>query len=255
MSCVGTRQNGGVPAESPTIVATSIGFRKLSRGQLDWHAGPIFGLATRLARPSGVPRVCFLATAVGDASDYIRGAYSALSELDVRVSHLNLFPMPNLEDIRGHLLSQDVIWVGGGSVVNLLAVWRAHALDRILYECWQAGVVLGGVSAGSLCWHVGGTTDSFGPELQPVTNALAWLPYANGVHYDSEAQRRPLLHNLLKDGRLPSAYSTDDGVGLIYRGTEMTEAVTEIDGKAAYYAERGSDGDVRETRIEPRRLI
>jgi peptidase E len=238
----------------PTILATSIGFQKLPRGPLDWRAGPIFGLATRLARPTATPRVCFLATAVGDASDYIRAAYAALSVLDVRVSHLNLFPMPNHEDIRGHLLGQDLIWVGGGSVVNLLAVWRAHGLDSILHECWQAGVVLGGVSAGSLCWHVGGTTDSFGPRLQPVTNGLGWLPFANGVHFDSEPQRRPLLHRLIGQGQLPSAYSTDDGVGLIYRGTEMIEAVTETDGKAAYYAERTADGEVRETRIVPRLL-
>jgi peptidase E len=152
------------------------------------------------------------------------------------------------------LLRQDVIWVGGGSVVNLLAVWRAHGLDRILHECWQAGVVLGGVSAGSLCWHVGGTTDSFGPELQPVTNALGWLPYANGVHYDSEAQRRPLLQRLVAEGTLPTAYATDDAVGLVYRQSEMVEAVTEEVGKAAYLVQRGQDGQAHETRIEPRRL-
>jgi peptidase E len=245
-----------VPAESPTIVATSIGFQKRERGQLDWHAGPIFGLACDLARPRATPRICFLATAVGDASDYIRAAYSALSELDVRVSHLNLFPMPNYADVRAHLLNQDVIWVGGGSVVNLLAVWRAHALDQILHECWQAGVVLGGVSAGSLCWHIGGTTDSFGPDLQPVTNALGWLPYANGVHFDSEPQRRPLLHELVGDGRLPTAYATDDGVGLVYRDAEMTETVAEQEGKFAYIIERvdASSASVRETRLSPRLL-
>jgi peptidase E len=245
-----------VPAETPTILATSIGFQKRERGLLDWHAGPIFGLATALARPQATPRICFLATAVGDASDYIRAAYSALSELDARVSHLNLFPMPNYADMRAHLLSQDVIWVGGGSVVNLLAVWRAHALDQILHECWQSGVVLGGVSAGSLCWHVGGTTDSFGPNLQPVSNALGWLPFANGVHFDSEPQRRPLLHALVGDGRLPTAYATDDGVGLVYHGTQMIETVSEEDGKFAYLIERpeAASASVRETRLTPRLL-
>lgn len=243
-----------MPALTPTIVATSISFQKLDRGPLDWRAGPVFDLATQLARPEATPKICFLATAVGDASDYIRAAYSALSQLEVRVSHLNLFPMPNHEDVRAHLLSQDVIWVGGGSVVNLLALWRAHALEQILYECWQSGVVLGGVSAGSLCWHVGGTTDSFGKRLQPVTNGLGWLPYSNGVHFDSEAQRRPLLHRLIQQGKLPAGYATDDGVGLVYRGTEMTEAVTEIVGKAAYRIEPGEAGQVRETRIEPRLL-
>jgi peptidase E len=195
-----------------------------------------------------------LATAVGDAAEYLVNAYTALAETDLRVSHVSLFPMPNVPDVRAHLLRQDVIWVGGGSVVNLLAVWRAHGLDRILYECWQSGIVVGGVSAGSLCWHMGGTTDSFGPDLQPVTNALGWLPYANGVHYDSEPQRRPLVQALVAEGRLPTAYATDDGVGLIYRGTQMTEAVADTDGKFAYLIECVSDGQARETLITPRLL-
>jgi peptidase E len=243
-----------VPAETPTIVATSIGFPSRQRGSLDLRAGPIYRFAADLARPRSIPRLCLLATATGDAADHLVGAYTALRETDLRVSHVSLFPMPNVPDVRAHLLSQDVIWVGGGSVVNLLAVWRAHGLDRILHECWQSGVVLGGVSAGSLCWHVGGTTDSFGPQLQPVTNGLGWLPYANGVHYDSEPQRRPLIQALVAEGRLPTAYATDDGVGLVYRGTQMAEAVADIDGKLAYQVERTPDGQARETTITPRLL-
>jgi peptidase E len=161
-------------------------------------------------------------------------------------------------DIRDHLLAQDVVWVGGGSVANLLAVWRVHGLDEIFRECWEAGVVLAGVSAGSICWHVGGTTDSFGPSLRPVTNGLALLPYGNGVHYDSEAERRPLLHRLVGDGTLPTSYATDDGVGLVYVGTELVEAVADRPGVAAYRVERaagaGGTASVTETRIEPRLL-
>jgi peptidase E len=243
-----------VPAETPTIVATSIGFPSRQRGSLDLRAGPVYRFAATLARPRGTPRFCLLTTATGDAAESLVTAYTALREEDLRVSHLSLFPMPNVPDVRAHLLNQDVIWVGGGSVVNLLAVWRAHGLDGILHECWQSGVVVGGVSAGSLCWHIGGTTDSFGPQLQPVTNGLGWLPYANGVHYDSEPQRRPLIQALVAEGRLPTAYATDDGVGLIYRGTEMTEAVADVDGKFAYQVERTSEGLARETQITPRRL-
>ncbi|MBV9327359.1 MAG: peptidase E [Chloroflexi bacterium] len=244
-----------MPAEIPTIVATSIGIPLRPRLPLDRQAAAIYRLALDLAQPRETPRICFLATAVGDASESLVRAYIAFSELDVRFSHLSLFPMPNVEDVRGHLLRQDVIWVGGGSVANLLAVWRAHGLDRSLHECWQAGIVLGGVSAGSLCWHVGGTTDSFGLQLQPITDGLGWLPYANGVHYDSEAQRRPLLEQLVAQGRLPTAYATDDGVGLVYRGTHMAEAVANEEGKAAYLVERTADGGVHETRIAPRLLI
>ena len=170
------------------------------------------------------------------------------------LTHLNLFPMPTVDDMEGHLLDHDVVWVNGGSVANLLAVWRVHGLDEIFLRVWQAGVVLGGVSAGSICWHIGGTTDSFGPDLRPVTNGLALLPYSNGVHYDSEEQRRPLFQRLIADGTLPAGYATDDGVGLLYRGTEMVEAVTETLDKGAYHVRRSDDGNAIEDRIDPRVL-
>ena len=114
--------------------------------------------------------------------------------------------------------------------------------------------VLGGVSAGSICWHVGGATDSYGPTLRPFTEGLGWLPYGNGVHYDSEDQRRPLMHRLVGDGTLPTSHCTDDGVGLIYRGTRLAEAVADREGVAAYELTRAEGGTVRETRIEPRLL-
>jgi peptidase E len=163
--------------------------------------------------------------------------------------------MPNVPDLRAHLLAQDVIWVGGGSVANLLAVWRVHGLDEILRECWEAGVVLGGVSAGSICWYVAGPTDSYGLDLRVSPPGLGLLPYGNGVHYDSEDQRRPLLHKLVGDGILPTSHATDDGVGLVYEGTELVEAVSDRPGVAAYVVERQADGSVTEERIEPRLLI
>jgi peptidase E len=103
--------------------------------------------------------------------------------------------------------------------------------------------------AGSICWHVGGTTDSFGPELQPVTDGLALVPYSNGVHYDSEPQRRPLFQRLIADGALPAGYATDDGAGVLYRGTDFVEAVSERDGAAAYFVDVAE-----EIRLETRRL-
>jgi peptidase E len=169
------------------------------------------------------------------------------------LSHLHLFPMPNVADVEGHLLEQDVVWVNGGSVANLLAVWRVHGLDAVFPRVWEAGVVLAGVSAGSICWYAGGTTDSFGPELRVVTDGLGLLPYGNGVHYDSEERRRPTVHRAVAQGARPTTHCTDDGVGLDYRGTELLEAVAEVDGKGAYIVSR--DGDtVTEERIEPRRL-
>ncbi len=236
------------------ILATSGGFLPSDFGPYQWRRGPIIEHAIELAGSPERPRFCYLGTAQGDSLNGIAGYYRAFAGSEVRATHLELFSMPNVPDIREHLLAQDVIWVGGGSVANLLAVWRVHGLDEVMRECWEAGVVLGGVSAGSICWHVGGTTDSFGLDLRPVTNGLALLPYGNGVHYDSEARRRPLLHRLVADGTLPMSYATDDGVGLSFEGTELVDAVADRTGVAAYKVERGPDGRAIETRIEPRLL-
>ena len=199
------------------------------------------------------PRVCFLPTACGDNPALIRDFYDMAHVAGLDATHLQLFTMPNVEDLTAHLLEQDVVWVWGGSVAGLLAMWRLHGLDDAMRAAWEAGVVLTGVSAGSLCWHVGGTTDSFGPDLRPITNGLALVPYSNGVHYDSEAQRRPLYQRLVADGTLPAGYATDDGVGVLYRGTEMVEALGEVDGAGAYFVEPGGDGAV-ETELDVRRL-
>ena len=236
------------------ILATSGGFGPTRFGGHNWARGPLIEEAIRLAGSPARPRFCYLGTAAGDSPTMIGGYYRAFAASDVRATHLELFPMPTVDDVREHLLAQDVIWVGGGSVANLLAVWRVHGLDEILREAWEQGVVLSGVSAGSICWYVAGPTDSYGNDLRVSPPGLGFLPYGCGVHYDTEEQRRPLLHKLVGDELLPTAHATDDGVGLIYEGTELVEAVSDRPDAAAYVVERRADGGVAETRIEPRAL-
>ena len=242
-----------MPADAPTILATSGGV--VSGSRTKWEVGPLTSYAVELAGVTGrAPRVCFLGTASGDNPQLVRDFYDMSQLAGFQGSHLQLFTMPNVEDMREHLLGQDVVWVWGGSVAGLLAMWQLHGVDELMREAWQAGVVLTGVSAGSICWHLGGTTDSFGPDLRPVTNGLGLVPYSNGVHYDSEEQRRPLFQKLIADQVLPAGYATDDGAGVLYRGTEMVEALTERDDAAAYWVERGPDGAAVETRLDTRRL-
>ncbi|RFS85467.1 peptidase E [Actinomadura spongiicola] len=200
------------------------------------------------------PRVCFLTTAVGDGAEHVSRLYAAFSSMDAEVGHLALFPMPNVTDVRAHLLNQDLVYVSGGSAANLLALWRLHGLDEILLEVWQEGVVLSGQSAGALCWHVGGGTDSFGPRLRPLTDGLGFLPFSCGVHYDSEPQRRPLLQQLVGEGTLPSGYAADEGVALHYVGAEFVQAVSYRKDAGAYRVEPDGPGTAKEFRLEPRLL-
>ena len=201
------------------------------------------------------PRICFVHTASGDDPAYLTRSYAAMSELGCDVTHLQLFTQPNAP-VREHILKSDVIWVGGGSAANLLAVWQLHGVDIAMREAYEAGKILGGVSAGSICWHLGGPTDSFGPKLEPVTNALGLLPFGNGVHYDSEAQRRPLVHELVKTNIFDRVYATDDRVGILYEDEVAVEVITDrlnldpVTSPAAYLIEKTA-GEVTEVRLAP----
>lgn len=199
-------------------------------------------------------RLCYVPTAVGDAQEAIDFHTSAVADrTDVEFSVLRLFTQPSVPDLRRHLLGQDVILVEGGSVVNLMAVWRAHGLPQILRECWEAGVVLTGSSAGSLCWHLSGPTDSFGDSLAPFTDGLGFVPYSNGVHDDLDDQpRRRVYRELVASGRLAAGYATEDGVGLHYVGTGLHEAVSVLPGKRAWRVEPDGSGGFTEQAVAPR---
>lgn len=243
---------------SRRILATSGGFLP----RLDSGGARPGGLIKRALELTGLerPRVTLIMTATGDDPGYLSLMYSALRELNCDVDHLALFPMPN-HDPEEVIRNSDVIWVGGGSVVNLLAVWKAHNLDSLLRQAWLDGTVLAGVSAGSICWHVGGPTDSYGRELQPAFGGIGLLPYGNGVHYDSEKQRRPLVHELVANGSLPTTYATDDRIGILYSDTIPIEVVSDFpnsdpndaEGAAAYRIEL-VDGVVVETRLPVGRI-
>lgn len=198
------------------------------------------------------PKVCFLPTATGDALESIVAFHDRFPSDRCEPSYVSLFRR-TVVDLRAHLLSQDVIFVGGGNTANLLAVWRAHGLDAILREAWEAGIVLAGGSAGSLCWFECGTTDSFNLDiLAPLHDGLGFLPGSHCPHYDGEAQRRPLYHALIADG-FPGGYAVDDDAAIRFRGTALAEVVTARAGAGAYRVERIASGVV-ETSLDARFL-
>jgi len=197
------------------------------------------------------PRVCFVPTASGDATPYIERFYAAFTRIESAPSHLSLFqpPYPALPD---DVVDNDLVYVGGGSTANMLAVWRLHGVDVALRTAWETGVVLCGISAGSLCWFEGGVTDSFGA-LRNFTDGLGLLPGSNCPHYDVEPERRPAFQRAIAAGELAPGYAADDGVALHFVGTELVEAVAERENVAAYRVDV-RDRSIDEARIVPRSL-
>jgi peptidase E len=217
----------------------------------DALASPVVDLLARLAG-SERPRVLCVNTASADDPWATNHFYQRLGQRGWLLGQLDLFAR-SVEDLRSLVLGQDVVFVGGGNTASLLAVWRAHGLDRILREHWQAGGVLAGVSAGAICWFEDGVTDSWGPALGQLGDGLGWLPGSLCPHYDGEEQRRPTYRRLVGSGALVAGLAVDDDAALHFEGTRVVEAVTWRAGACAYRVERAGE-DVRETPLEARAL-
>jgi peptidase E len=182
--------------------------------------------------PRARPRICFLPTASGDADHYIVRFYRAFSASHCEPSHISLFRRDDgAADVHGHLLGSDIIYVGGGSVVSMLGAWRAHGLDETLREAWRRGVVLCGVSAGSLCWFTSAVTAFHGqPER---VEGLGLLPWSNCVHLNGEPCREEAFAQLLEEG-MCEGFAAEDGAALHFAGLQLDRVVSSRPGARAY---------------------
>ncbi|PZO19416.1 MAG: peptidase E [Leptolyngbya foveolarum] len=202
--------------------------------------------------PSPTPKVCFLPTASGDSDNYIRRFYDAFTQLDCRPRYINLF-RPTHEDLDSFIQEQDIIYVGGGSTFNLLALWKAWGLDKSLRQAWENGVVLAGLSAGSICWFEEGLSDSIIPGQYQRLEALGFLPGSHCPHYDGESKRPLIYRQQIGAGNLSSGTAADDGVALHYIGTDLKAVVSSRPTAKAYWVGL-ENGEVEERAIAPRYL-
>lgn len=199
------------------------------------------------------PSICFVPTASGDADGYsqrFEASFAGRAETSV----LSLFchepwgyTAPEL------LLEQDVVYVGGGSTANLLAVWRLHGLPSVLARAAAQGVILAGVSAGMNCWFEGSSTDSYGP-LAPLTDGLGFINGTACPHYLGEPGRREKYLGWVADGSLGDGYAVDDHAALVFRDGVLVEAVAERPHRPVFRVERDGPNRAREIDIPVRKL-
>jgi dipeptidase E len=235
------------------LVSASRRILALGGHEFDRRAGndAICDLIVELA-DSPRPRICLLPTASGDPEDQIARFKRAFGERDCEPSVISLFRLgENPVDLRQELLGQDVIYAGGGSMVNLIAIWRAHGLDEILRECWREGILIAGQSAGAMCWFQGGITSSQGEPS--VADGFGVLPGSACVHYLTEPVRRRRFLRAIAAGELEPGLGFEDQTGALFEGAELAETYSARDG-AAVWEVSGGEGGTRETELHSRHL-
>lgn len=186
-------------------------------------------ILTQTGKPR--PKVLMIPTATGDAPVYVAKFYAAYASLDAVPTHLPFFE--RTPDLRSLVLEQDVVFVGGGNTKSMLAVWREWGLPEILKEAYEAGIVLGGVSAGAICWFQQGVTDSWADRLRPL-DGLGLLSGSCCPHYDGEVERRPAYHHLIETRAVAPGYAIEDGVAAHFKDGRLARVVTKKVGSSAY---------------------
>ena len=198
------------------------------------------------------PRVCLLPTASGDPEDQIARFRRAFAERDCIPQVISLFRLgENPVDLREELLNQDVIYAGGGSMLNLVAIWRAHGLDEILRECWREGILICGQSAGAMVWFEGGITSSQGDPS--VADGLGLLPGSACVHYLTEPVRRRRFLRAIASGELEPGLGLEDQTGALFEDTELAETLSARQGAAVWEVTPENAG-AREVELHSRQL-
>ncbi|HTC59359.1 MAG TPA: peptidase E [Solirubrobacteraceae bacterium] len=198
------------------------------------------------------PRVLFLPTASGDTTTQINAFYARFGGRGCVPTHVSLFRLGDLErPLAEIVLEQDIVYVGGGSMRNLLAIWSAHGLDELLTRAWRRGTVLAGISAGAMCWFEGGVTCSSGAP-EPIAG-LGLLKGSLTVHADGEPERLPVWLKSVRVGALPGGWSADDGVGLLFCGRNLERVVSSRPGAGAGRVDAIA-GELVRHRLEPELL-
>ncbi|WP_160039063.1 peptidase E [Paenibacillus sp. USDA918EY] len=197
------------------------------------------------------PKVCFVPTASGDAEGYIAGFYEAFSAFGCTASHLALSRLPTA-DLEDYVLEKDILYVGGGDTMRMLEIWREHGLDRILRKAWEQGVVLAGLSAGSMCWYEEGVNCDDAGQAK-VVQGLGLISGSHSPHYDSEPEYRRGYHELLRSGRIGAGVGVSDGAGIHYIGGKIHRVVSSRR-EARVYGVEALDGEVAEIEMIPEYL-
>ena len=193
-------------------------------------SGPPSELERYLFEAAGVarPRVCFLATASGDAPDFIARFYEISEMLPCEPHHLALFHDREVEDLDAFIDGVDVVYVAGGNTASMLAVWRAHGLDRVLAErAAKRDFVVGGASAGGMCWFDAGFTMSFGP-LGPLHDGLGWFPGSFCPHAQQPGRLATYAASV-HDAVIPPGWALDDGAALHFVSGHLARTITASD--------------------------
>lgn len=173
------------------------------------------------------PKMLFIGTASGDDPVYL----DMVKEHFINrigcacVEPLNLIKeAPSFDEMKEKIFSNDIIYVGGGDTTMMLKVWKRTGVDKLLFEAYQKGIVLSGISAGAICWfdYYDNMDDIDDIKQLDIVRGLSFLKGFAVPHYDelTKNERDKINQKLTEKGI--KGRTIDNCVALIFQNGKMS---------------------------------
>jgi dipeptidase E len=216
--------------------------------------GPTFINYVAMLTKKPEPKICYIPTASADNIYTIANWYEVCSNLPVKPYVLRTFinASPEQQTFEETIMSMDAVVVGGGSTLNMMAIWRAQGIDTVLRKAYEHGIIMAGGSAGSLCWFNAGPTDSR-PKHLTFVDCLGFIKTSNCPHYHSQPTRKPLYQQAILDGQLGAGYACDDKAGILFENEKLVKCVASDQNSHVYFLSV-ADGKIKEDQL-PNEII
>lgn len=197
------------------------------------------------------PKICFMPTASGDNPAYINYWLESAKKLpiDPYVQRVFIESSSQKMSFEESLLGMDAILVPGGNTLDMMALWKAHGIDKVLKKAWENGIVLTGSSAGAICWFHEGLSDSRPKALSKV-DCLGFLKGSISPHYHSSKDRATIYQQMILAGQIKPGYGLDENAGLYFEN-ETIAKVLAGDAKSKVYKVSVEGGNIAEQVLEP----
>ncbi|ASU32308.1 Type 1 glutamine amidotransferase-like domain-containing protein [Mucilaginibacter xinganensis] len=196
------------------------------------------------------PKVCFLPTASGDSQAYINYWMESAKKLSIEpfVQRVFIESASQKVSFEESLLGMDAILVPGGNTLDMMALWKAHGIDKVLKKAWEKGIVLTGSSAGTICWFHEGLSDSRPIALSKV-ECLGFLKGSISPHYHSSKTRASVYQEMVLKGEMKPGYGLDENAGLYFENEKIAKVLAG-DSKSKVYKVTVENGAITEQVME-----
>ena len=130
--------------------------------------------------------------------------------------HLRSDELADMETVKKKVEWADIIYEGGGDTGSMIKLWEKTKFDKVLYNAWQDGKVICGISAGAVCWFNACNSDTEEEEKKfEEIDCLKWFNLFTTPHADEEGRMESTKSQLKRNKKIGLMMSNRSALEII----------------------------------------